>query len=130
MIQEDYVSFELAKKLKEKGFPQEMNNSFQYCYNKANEKILYSPAFLPMKRNIVEFIFCPTLSLVQKWLRKEKGIHVCPVYITYNKKEAYEIEINEETILFEDCPGYCYPVHYKSYEEALAAGINKALEYI
>ena len=83
----DFVSFEIAKKLKEKGFRE---NCFAY-YN--NEHIEYNyefPLFVNemwFSHNSYDSIWhrdnydAPTISQVLKWLREEKKIHiVCPFY--------------------------------------------------
>ena len=79
-MSEDFVSFEIAKKLKEKGFNDACNayyhicddnidsqNSFEYTgdmgYNFINSKNKYRCA-------------APTIYQALKWLRKEKSYHI------------------------------------------------------
>ena len=72
MIRDEIVTYEVAKLAKEKGFD---GRSF-YVYN--SEKIL-----LGVKGVVnwckVEFV-APTQSLLQKWLREEKGYYVYPFF--------------------------------------------------
>ena len=102
-MNEDFVTFELAKKLKEKGFREKC---IAYYWENINE---HTPFFvvednmpedgicllkLLSNHNCAEwshFIDAPTISQVLKWLREEKNIFVvvfidddsdCPV--TYN----------------------------------------------
>ena len=67
---EDFVTFELAKKLKEKGFDcscigHYVNNQLYIAH--------YLNAFHSDKD---ESLDAPTISQVLKWLRKEKKIHI------------------------------------------------------
>lgn len=97
MIMEDFVSFELAKKLKEKGFKEKC---IAYYWEKINER---RPLFV-LEDNMPEyglnlldllsnhnqaewssFIDAPTIHQVLKWLRKEKGL-----FVTINIGYCYE----------------------------------------
>ena len=74
MITEDYVSFEIAKLLKEKGFDDEYTNAF---YDKSG--ILY---FIDLLSDFSEHpdndtdIAASTLYVAMKWLREEKKIGI------------------------------------------------------
>lgn len=69
----------------------------------------------------------PTQSVVQKWLREVKSLHVEVCYM-YGDYWIYNIL----TIPRHDLVGLSdRPLeHYKSYEEALEAGIQEALKLI
>ena len=87
MITEDYVSFETAKLLKEKGFNEtcrafwkvwngetnlchcNSSHTFEYCHNSMLEQ--YNDA---EETNIA----APTLQMAMKWLRKEHEIFIRP----------------------------------------------------
>ena len=134
MIQEDYVSFELAKKLKEKGFPQEEllpENSYDASGN--------YPA--SMQDLMLYHGFCcyrPSLYVAQKWLREEKNLCInvdCNTIVTDTGKEYYATIINHNKKLWGISGRIMYeivqnPVRYSTYKEALEAGIEKALELI
>lgn len=75
----EFVSFEIAKKLKEKGYPQVKKNSLA-MYNEDGD-------WYSLAKNLDEFEYsfedfdehdyiCPTISQVLKWLRKEKSIYL------------------------------------------------------
>lgn len=84
----DFVTFEIAKKLKEKGFK---DKCIAYYWEKINE---HTPSFLVEDNmpedglNILDllsnhnqaewspFIDAPTISQVLKWLREEKKLHI------------------------------------------------------
>lgn len=66
MITEDYVSFETAKLLKEKGFD---SNTYAYYEDEDNPNISLH-ASKAINWNKTEFISKPTLQMAMKWLRK------------------------------------------------------------
>ena len=76
MINEDYVSFETAKLLKEKGFPQ----STSVCntvykpngYISNNAKSFIAPNYI--YKDV--YVFAPTLQMAMKWLREVHGLHI------------------------------------------------------
>ncbi len=77
MITEDYVSFEVAKLLKEKGF-----NELCFRLIREDEEIVEAPsrAWNGMtKKQKVEFYLCPTHQRAVKWLREKYYIHADPI---------------------------------------------------
>ena len=143
---EDFVTFDLAKKLKEKGF--DIPCTYAYCkkggwnvYTQKHEPITYilrtdgNPfgAFYAGNNWNVEYktnknkICCsaPTISQVLKWLRNEKKIHIC---IDFNgdipPKWYYQIAIYGSTDIAADGYGY------NDYETAVLAGIEYVLDNI
>jgi hypothetical protein len=81
-MNEDFVTYELAVKLKEKGFDEPCygyyhcnggNDSFEVCGNGDRD-------FLNSKNQYR--VAAPTISQALKWLREEKGIHIEPVATT------------------------------------------------
>lgn len=134
MITEDYVSFETAELLKEKGFPQDpricntaytlkgslSNNakSFIYDYVELNK--------LGIKPNY--YSIAPTLQMAMKWLREEKNIilDICPnldldcmcigtyCRIVYKDNERVTLDAD-----YDD---------FATYEEAVEAAIKYCLE--
>lgn len=83
MITEDYVSFETAKLLKEKGFDEATN---RYYNAQCNQIRTVSDTFMWhwnneefMKRVLMEgAIAIPTLQMAMKWLRKVHEIFIRP----------------------------------------------------
>lgn len=66
MITEDYVSFETAKLLKEKGFDEPTTKSY---YTEGLENpMIFSHDLLP--RIQTDEFLCPTLQMAMKWLRE------------------------------------------------------------
>ena len=70
MITEDYVSFEIAKLLKEKGFNEPCLKQY---YNNGE----LSNVSIEAKYNTIDNqVSAPTLQMVMKWLRKVHNIHI------------------------------------------------------
>ena len=132
---EDFVPFEIAKKLKEKGFREEClchyigedlvyniespiaNNQLWFCHNKYDN--------IWHKDNVD----APTISQVLKWLREEKRLHIdiaiwkgqYIAMIVFVDKPDPNVEHNNETI-WEDESGF------ESYEQAALLGIEYVLD--
>ena len=73
MVAEDYVSYEIAKLLKEKGFDWEC---FQYWYEEGN-KLIHSQSIYPIQNISNPSFFgpaAPTLQSARKWLKEKYNI--------------------------------------------------------
>ena len=66
MIKEDYVSFEVAKLLKEKGFDEPV----MYHFTPDGTQRKFQQAFY--RDDVAQ----PTLQMAMKWLRKIHGLHI------------------------------------------------------
>ena len=129
-ITEDYVSFEIAKLLKEKGFPQNpnicntaytprgklSNNAKSFTYNFTEfDKLRIKPRTYSM---------APTLQMAMKWLRE---VHNCPIEILWHWNtdsqcsEWYFMHHME----LKPLPQIQY---YDTYEQACEAAIKYCLE--
>ena len=129
-MSEDFVSFEIAKKLKEKGF------TCKYPFAMYNELGVFHPLYTSYDETLVNCTFgnreyydyddfddrdcvCPTISQVLKWLREEKTISVEPCATPYNCW-FYMIK----------CKGEIKVTYtgnkYKTYKAAAIAGIEYA----
>lgn len=118
MNKEDYVSLEVAKLLKEKGFDENCMAFYtRYGLFECNSYINTNELKHPT----------PTLYEAQKWLREEKCLHV---EISYYCNNCYGYDIL--TIPRHDLIGLAdrRSTMYKIYEEALNAGILEALKLI
>ena len=79
MITEDYVSFEVAKLLKEKGFLKEedlritQNLSF---YDNIGLHHNLNKWYDSLIQDKIDFIVAPTHQMVMKWLREVHNIHI------------------------------------------------------
>ena len=123
-ITEDYVSFETAKLLKEKGFEGDVNayyhiwdNGHRVCpvqeFSHSEAPHLYIPA--------------PTQSMAMKWLREVHGI-----FIAINNDDldfnwqCYDL-INRDSTLDPKILSESY-AGYKTYEQAVEAALKYSLE--
>jgi hypothetical protein len=84
----DFVSYDIAKKLKEKGFKTE---NTAWCYLDGN--LVQVNKYV----NISPYEYAPTISQVLKWLREEKKIHVEPCILADADIDADGKVINEYT---------------------------------
>lgn len=127
MNTEDYVSFETAKLLKEKGF----DWPCLMCYN-SDKKIDNYGNYNSYKNSDVFSLTAPTLQMAMKWLRKE---HYCHIIIDY----TFTADAN----LSEEYVSYCYKVEnaktyiqhtqdewYNKFEQACEAAIQYCLEHL
>lgn len=107
---EELVTLETAKLLKEKGFLQ--------------RKYLINVSTL---HNCYKYLSVPPQSVVQRWLRETKDLHIEISYM-YENYWIYDILTipNHDLVGLSDRP----IIHYKSYEEALEAGIRESLKLI
>ena len=107
MITEDYVSFETAKLLKEKGFDWECDTREYYPQN-------------PVDECDPNGVYAPTLQLVMKWLREVHKIFLNINFIPEHFCFTYRIVHNgvEEKFV----------VYSSTYEEACESAIKYCLE--
>ena len=133
MIKEDYVSFEVAKLLKEKGFPQiEQNSGYNvtemvYSINADKKGVHHLTHRYPAVYDINNYICAPTLQMAMKWLREVRNIFIQVDYIWSPKAlYTYTFDIhnmkNSRSIF--STP---YGESFDSYEEACEAAIKYCL---
>ena len=124
----EFVTFEIAKKLKEKGFILDYNlYGYKPIYTDVNTIALIWNNGAYEKDYFGENIPCPTISQVLKWLREEKKLFV-EVYM-YNSHYLWEI-YNTEIIdvdLTQKSEKYSEE-EFQTYEKAALAGIEYVLD--
>lgn len=128
---EDFVPYELAVKLKEKGFPQRpdyFNYSSYYDWDGLRKIHSLSNASVCFDPNISKdnIYFAPTISQVLKWLREEKKIFI-HIDVYTNDKFDYFFGIavqGDETWEMM----YVGEEDYRTYELAALAGINYIID--
>ena len=126
-MEEQLISFEMAKLAKAKGFDIRMLNiypmeDFFGDYKTGELSFMLEESFdedFAWEKGY--FAYAPTQSLLQKWLREEKDIFVL---VEYHKIGFIH------TILSEKGPSVVKTKLFNTYEEALEAGLKKALELI
>ena len=124
-ITEDYVSFEVAKLLKEKGFDERCTHYYK------NEKYLVDLGYTNINSytnsDLVEEFAAPTLQMAMKWFREIHKLDI-DVSIEYkNSKKVYYYSILKKTVIRNiDC--LHSETNFDSYEEACEAAIKYCLE--
>jgi hypothetical protein len=110
MITEDYVSLETAKLLKEKGFDEECKVAY---FNKT--LVDYTMFGFCLGEDL---LYCPTLQMAMKWLRK---IHNIDIWVEGHNRRykgyIHSEQRGDEALFYED-----------SYEEACEKAIKYCLE--
>lgn len=140
MDMSDFVSFELAQKLKEKGF----RKKCLYCYRNRDGKLFANPLYnndatetyittndlLYSHNSKVESrIDAPTISQVLKWLREEKKIvfGITPMQDVDSDYLGWCITIYK---VADDGYGLSWQeeLYYDSYESSAIAGIEYVID--
>ena len=132
-MEDTRITFETAKLAKEKGFPQEPNRLKIPYYNYKGE-FKGDVSDWRIRKYIrgentsdIEFVSAPTQSLLAKWLREEYNIHVTSQIGNLDFINTYHYEIR-----YIDKNKFMCKVNgnFKTYEEALEIGLQKALKLI
>lgn len=129
MTQEDYVSFETAKLLKENGF----NEMTIYHYTNG-DTLQHNIIYNKYKNSQLENAYsAPTLQMVMKWLREVHHKHCC---ISYDIGLEWFFQIVDlKEIVEYDYPETKYyhaenETGFNTYEEACEAAIKYCLEHL
>lgn len=89
---EDFVTFEIAKKLKEKGFRKPCVATYDddgmLGYNYYQPKRIHAISFDDCLCISDDLVLAPTISQVLKWLREEKKIHIEPCILADGDTDA------------------------------------------
>lgn len=120
MIIEDYVSFEVAKLLKEKGFSEKC----RAFYNDKTLKISYIDSSINNKKPFNLCLLAPTHQMAMKWLRDEKNIHI-KVHCSGNRN--YLAYAQSLVTAFHDFCIESATCSFNTYEEAVEEAIKYCL---
>lgn len=138
------VSFEQAQALKELGFSQSNDNCQVYYQLNGQVNCVHFNYFVSLVRyggipENANACRAPELELAAKWLREEKQFGIFPIrkpaYNSGKWYDKYTFHLVLPHSFFEkDNNGICSSVdnngEYDSYESALSAGIDLAIELI
>ena len=123
----DFVSFEIAKKLKEKGYPQKTFGNYEMqcaCY--IEDGRFYENGCIT---EVARAYTAPTISQVLKWLREQEKMYI-EIFL-YNGTYSYFVKSITQICkddLFHKCLSKdTSEEEYTSYEEAAIAGIEYVL---
>lgn len=125
-MNEDYVSFEVAKLLKEKGFKWLVNHYYNK-YGNFNNTYATWENYSDLIGELM--ISAPTLCIAQKWLREIKDIHTM-INVCANGYYASLWKTNGTFIKCLMCKGPNSDEVWDTYKDALNAGILEALKLI
>lgn len=120
-MQEEIISFETAKLAKEKGFNWECEYGFLKQENNIEDHEIKHKNDLYLIDCINEYLYAPTQSLLQKWLREVHKIYCDPI-LRPNLRYSWEIN----TLSYIDVS----EKSFETYEEALEIGLQQALKLI
>ena len=147
-ITEDYVSFEIAKLLKKKGFPQEYDRYHALVYNEEDFEDEYEVQRMVLETELVKAgtlssyplgvpdpkCYCCTLQMAMKWLREvhKKWITITFHWHTVDGETAlyyspYIMLSEHENVVLEDKNSFKMKL-FNSYEQATEAAIKYCLE--
>ena len=121
MITEDYVSFETAKLLKEKGF----NEDSWFHYDVDGDIVMKG-----YRLNMPEDIPAWTLQMAMKWLREVHRLIISPKYNEVKDERGllYSMWFFDILPISKTLPVVEYNQSYDTYEEACEAAIKYCLE--
>lgn len=130
-MKEDYVSFETAQLLKEKGFDWTTEHKIWYVIKEFSTGCHWNSCTHKVGDKTREYdekycISMPTLQMTMKWLREEKGIAVIPVIssVLDNEKFLWDVKI----VVAETYDTYSQGWVYEKQEAACEAAIKYCLE--
>ena len=125
MIKEAYVSFEVAKLLKEKGFDEPCRTYYQ---DKEFVDDVCTQYYQWNSKSPFGQISCPTLQMAMAWLREVHDIFIVIEPYTYNyvdeKNSSYVASLWQGDNYYENPLSKDFP----SYEETVEAAIKYCLE--
>ena len=123
MIIEDYVSFEVAKLLKEKGFNKECLGTYS-----TDNKELNISSECPYSNDLNDdmFIAAPTLQMAMKWLRRLYWLNMYPKYSKWSNKWSIVILSLDDREIIKGNTAIQID-GFVSYEEAVNEGIKYCL---
>lgn len=77
MIHDEICTYEVAKLAKEKGFPQHITEEAYIVDNYGEDDYNIGDRLpIPLIPDYMDDVAAPTQSLLQRWLREEKNIHI------------------------------------------------------
>lgn len=122
----DFVTFELAKKLKGKGYPQEKESTLAMYSEDGDFYSLcktigdYEYSFCDFDEN--DYV-CPTISQASRWLREYNGIDVVALPCIFENKKYSAVVYSNETKSF-------FTKFIGTWEEVMMLGIEYVVDNI
>ena len=125
----EIVSFEIAQKLKEKGFPQHLTEDAYITDNYGEDEYEIGDRLpIPLIPDYMDDVAAPTISQVLKWLRVEKKIYIMINFWPAGYVAEIYTRISKDKNRF-DWERYIDECDYDdSYELAAIAGIEYVID--
>ena len=131
MTREEICTYEVAKLAKEKGFPQDVFGTYEMkrsCYLK-DGRYYKDGGIYPIE----DAYTAPTQSLLQRWLREEKMMHIeiahNPMYGGFMPYICKIVQGKEGVFTLLESNSQVIAMRNATYEEALEAGLQYVLEH-
>lgn len=121
-MEEEIISFETSKLAKEKGLISGIMETSWYKPSGNKAKLKEIANYEEFRE---DFYYAPTQSLLQKWLREVKDIHISLIH----EEPNYSCNIGGYDSN-DDCYKNIEIDEFLSYEEALEKGLQEALKLI
>ena len=139
-ITEDYVSFEIAKLLKEKGFDEKCKTYYKVFPEDRIAAIYHSSENRGVSEDDPNEILCPTLQMAMKWLREVHKLAITVSIGNENNKGNtdysnpdrwfYFFDITNEKGVVIDTEYDPLSNEFPTYEEACETAIKYCLEHL
>lgn len=127
MITENYVSFETAKLLKEKGFDEQCYAYYNIFYDNDGKDLKLWRKYPHRAQPNTNYLNVPTLQTAMKWLREKHNLYVDIILHSVNRTLIYEAridKINSPSYIDVILPQINEPI----YENACESAIKYCLE--
>lgn len=145
MITEDYVSYEVAKLLKEKGFDEPCLYYYKDGIYYKDGVLMFSPSLRGRNSYQTDTYSAPTHQMAMKWLREVHNIDIevhtdvgmlgvkvyTPFISRYKSSTEYPSKLRQykNGLYFEDDRGVIPGIrHFETYKEAVEAALKYSLE--
>ena len=125
MITEDYVSFDTAKLLKEKGFNENTPVNYFVGDDKPRGCMVGEMIYHKRIEEDTHLIACPTLQMAMKWLRKAYKIYIM-IDRSFSVEDSWHycicVDDDFDNLIQQEV------LSHRKYEEACEAAIKYCLE--
>lgn len=126
MITEDYISFETAKLLKEKGFDENTPVNYFVGDDKPRGCVVGEMIYHKRAEEDTHLIACPTLQMAMKWLMEVHDIYIDVLLLNHSEEGIYGYVI--QNITSRDYIATSRNNSYNTYVEAAEEAIKYCLE--
>lgn len=129
MIHEEICTYEVCKLAKEKGFPQHITEEAYIVENYGEDECNIGDRLpISLVPDYMDDVAAPTQSLLQRWLREEKNIHISVEYEWVSEIAEWIFNVHIKKIKKEEGIDKMTMSCYSTYELALENAVKYALE--